>query len=103
MHAELLNSLREHYSLHPIGFPCTHSGVELRVLERLFNDEEARMALHLSPSPETPDSLSAKLGQDAENLQKLLDGMAEKGLVLKSPPATTSVWSPSSPASTSSS
>jgi ferredoxin len=83
MHAELLNSLREHYSLHPIGFPRTHSGAEMRVLERLFNDEEAHMALHLSPSPETPDSLSTKLGQDADKLQKLLDGMAQKGLVLK--------------------
>ncbi len=84
MHAELLNELREHYSLHPIGFPRTRGGAELRLLERLFSEEEAHAALHLSASSETPDSLSAKLGQDPERLQKLLDGMAQKGLILKS-------------------
>lgn len=84
MHAELLEELREHYSLHPIGFPRTQHGGELRLLDRLFSEEEARVALLLSPTPETPESLSAKLAQDPERLQKLLDGMARKGLVLKS-------------------
>ena len=42
------------------------------------------LAPFLSPAPETAQSLAGRTGQDPERLQKLLDGMARKGLILKS-------------------
>jgi Pyruvate/2-oxoacid:ferredoxin oxidoreductase delta subunit len=41
-------SLQEHLDKLPIGFPKTESGVELKILQHLFNNFEAKVALCLS-------------------------------------------------------
>lgn len=84
MHAEVYRKLQEHLNLHPIGFPRTSHGAELKVLESIFNQEEAATLLHLSPAPETPEGIAARTGADPEKLAKLLERMAAKGLVLRS-------------------
>ena len=44
--------LQRHLDRMPVGFPATPSGVELRILQRLFTPEEAGIALELSAIPE---------------------------------------------------
>ena len=82
MHKEVYRKLRSHLHKHPLGFPETESEVELRILERLFSEEEAEMALHLTPRPETAKSLAEKLGKDTAELASLLERMADKGQIL---------------------
>jgi Pyruvate/2-oxoacid:ferredoxin oxidoreductase delta subunit len=66
----------------PVGYPETRSGVELRILKRLFAPEEAEAALALSALPEPLETIHGRLpGLDARELERLLDRMAEKGLV----------------------
>ena len=48
----LYRRLQEHLDRMPVGFPATQSGVEIRILERLFTPEEAGIALELSAIPE---------------------------------------------------
>ncbi|MDH4007578.1 MAG: hypothetical protein OEU35_05915, partial [Desulfuromonadales bacterium] len=38
----------------PGGFPATESGVEQRILRRLFTPEEAELAVHLELIEESP-------------------------------------------------
>ena len=40
--------LQEHLDKLPIGFPKTESGVEIKILQHLFNTFEAKVALCLS-------------------------------------------------------
>ena len=40
--------MREHLDRLPGGFPSTETGVELRILRRLFNPEEAELAQNLT-------------------------------------------------------
>ena len=40
--------LQEHLDKLPIGFPKTESGVEIKILQHLFNNFEAKVALCLS-------------------------------------------------------
>ena len=47
MHKEVYKKLCSHLHKHPLGFPETESEVELKILERLFSEEEAEMALLL--------------------------------------------------------
>jgi len=61
--ADIYRRLASHLDNLPGGFPSTESGVELRILERLFTPEEAELALHLQlvpnrlvSSPAGPDS-----------------------------------------------
>ena len=82
MHTEVYKKLRGHYHKHPLGFPETESEVELKILTRLFSEEEAEMALHLTPKPETAKTLAESLGKDPDELASLLERMADKGQVL---------------------
>jgi electron transport complex protein RnfB len=82
MHAEVYKKLRGPYPKHPLGFPETESEVELKILTRLFSEEEAEMALHLTPRPETAKALAGRLGKDSAELGSLLERMADKGQIL---------------------
>jgi hypothetical protein len=48
--ADVYRRLQRHLDELPVGYPATASGVELRILERLFTPEEAEVALALSCS-----------------------------------------------------
>jgi Pyruvate/2-oxoacid:ferredoxin oxidoreductase delta subunit len=66
----------------PVAFPATESGVELRILRRLFTPEEAEVALALSAVPETAEKIAHRLpGRAAGELEPVLDRMVEKGAI----------------------
>jgi electron transport complex protein RnfB len=75
--------LREFLDWFPLGFPATDSGVELRILKRLFTVEEAETAVLLTPLPEEASQVAARAGVPEETLEARLAAMAEKGLVFR--------------------
>lgn len=53
-----------------------------QLLKALFDEEEALVAVNLSPlSPEPPEQVAERMGQDAATVAQLLDRMADKGLI----------------------
>ena len=66
----------------PHGFPRTESGVELRILEKIFAPDEAAMAVRLLPIPEPLEVIAHRLGRPAEELRPILDGMVRRGQIL---------------------
>lgn len=83
MAKEIYHTLQEQLDQYSIGFPATDSGIEIRILERLFTEEEAELALHLSMALETPQSVAERIGRDPEAVAALLDQMADKGLLFR--------------------
>ena len=65
------------------GYPVSGSGVELRILKRLFRPEEAELFLHLSPRPERPLEVAGRIGMSAEATAEKLENMAKKGLLFR--------------------
>jgi electron transport complex protein RnfB len=65
------------------GYPTTKSGVEIRILERLFTEEEAEFFLKLSPLPEAPGQVAERLGRDPEWTAAIMERMAVKGLLFR--------------------
>lgn len=65
----------------PNGYPSAADGSHLRVLEYLFSPEQAALAAGLSPDPETPAAIAARLGRDRAAVRALLKEMARKGLI----------------------
>ena len=61
------------------GYPATESKVEIRLLERLFTEEEAELYLQLSPLLEKPKDIAKRLNRDVEELELILERMAQKG------------------------
>ena len=83
--ADVYRRLQRHLDNMPVGFPATESGVEIRILERLFTPEEAEVALHLSAVPETLERIQSRVetqGVGREKLEKLLDGLVRKGSIM---------------------
>src|SRR5690606_19058534 len=73
----------EHLDNLPAGFPATESGVELRILRRLFLPEEAEIAAGLSMLPEPVPVMAARIGRDEAELGEILERMARKGLIFR--------------------
>jgi electron transport complex protein RnfB len=65
----------------PNGFPRTSSGVELRVLRKIFSEEEARLAGLLTATPMPFRDIAAMSGGAAAETRRKLLSMAKRGLV----------------------
>ena len=77
----IFRKLAEHLDNLPGGFPPTESGVELRILQRLFTPKEAELALHLTPMPEESEAIASRAKIDPEDAAQRLEKMARKGLI----------------------
>ena len=82
-HDDLYRQLQRHLDQMPVPYPATESGVELRILRRLFSPEEARLALSLGMIPDRVAVIRKRAGNgsDVAALTRKLDDMASRGLV----------------------
>lgn len=75
--------LAEHLNRLPAGFPRTPTGVEMRILRRLFTPEQAGLAPLLSLKPETPAEIAARSEKSVSEVAQQLEEMACKGLIFR--------------------
>lgn len=83
MAPSIYSRLREQMDQYSTGFPATDSGVELKILQKLFSEEEAQMYLDLSLMLEPPDSVAERTGRGREETDAVLETMARKGLLFR--------------------
>jgi len=79
----IYQKLREQLDQYSIGFPATKSGVEIKILERLFTEDEARLYLDLSMMLESPEAVAQRTGRDLGQVGAMLATMARKGLLFR--------------------
>ncbi|NVM55623.1 MAG: 4Fe-4S binding protein [Candidatus Helarchaeota archaeon] len=75
--------LREFLDRFPIGFPETASKIEIKILKRLFTEEEARITVLLNPIPETAAKIAKRAKMDIKDMEKKLNEMSKKGLIFR--------------------
>lgn len=63
----------------PNGFPATKSGIEMRILEKIFTPEEADLFCDLKLSFETAEQVAARIGRPLEGLREKLTSMWQRG------------------------
>jgi len=90
---EIYKKLAAHLDNLPAGFPSTDTGVELRILKRLFTEQEAETAIIMTMIPETAKDVAARTGRDENELAQQLEIMSKKGLIFRSSKAGTQVYS----------
>ena len=66
----------------PAGFPRTPSGVELRILRRLFTPEDAELAVHLTLIPEEPRVVARRAKIPVQEAGRRLEEITKKGLIV---------------------
>ncbi len=83
MAEDIYERLREHLDSLPAGYPKTQSGIEMRILKKIFTEEEAEMACQLRPDLETADGVAKRLGREPRTVTDLLHRMSHKGQILR--------------------
>jgi Na+-translocating ferredoxin:NAD+ oxidoreductase subunit B len=82
MGKEVYEKVREMLDGFSIGFKSTGTGVEIKLLEKLFTEEEAATYLNLSRTLQTAGQVALKAGRDEKSVEKILMQMTEKGLTI---------------------
>ena len=79
MSDDLYFRLREKIDQYSTGFAATESGVEIKILKKLFTEDEAQMYLNLNEDLQTAEEIARKTGGDTKETEALLQRMTEKG------------------------
>jgi Fe-S-cluster-containing hydrogenase component 2 len=66
----------------PNGFPASESGVEMKILKKIFDPHEAELFCQLRLSFETAEQISERTGLPLEGLEDKLIKMGEKGQLM---------------------
>lgn len=76
---DVYKRLAEKFDEIPNGFPATDSGIEVRILKKIFTPEEAETALKLRHEPEWVEAIAERFGKSEDETQAILDDMVLKG------------------------
>jgi electron transport complex protein RnfB len=74
--------LAERLDATPNGFPSTESGVELKLLAKMFTPEEATLASVMRLTKEPAATIAPRAGKSPEDAYRTLKAMARKGLII---------------------
>ena len=83
MSSAVYRKLQEQLDQYSVGYPTTESGIEIKILERLFTEKEAEIFLQLSLLPESPQAIAERVGTNSAEVDALLYGMYKKGLIYR--------------------
>jgi H+/Na+-translocating ferredoxin:NAD+ oxidoreductase subunit B len=83
MTEKIYQKLAKHLDDLPGGFPSTDTGVEFRILKRLFTPEEAELALYLTLIPEESSVVAMRAEISTQEASRRLETMAQKGLIYR--------------------
>jgi electron transport complex protein RnfB len=83
MSEDIFRQLQQRLDLYSMGFPATETGIEIKILKKLFNQKDAEMFLNMSPKLEDPESVAQRLGSPIEEVAGQLEDMANRGLLFR--------------------
>jgi len=81
MNEQVYVDLRRLLDTLPNGYPSADNGVEMKILQKVFTEEEAGLFRKLKLNFETTEQIAARTGIDLEYLKKKLPEMSEKGQI----------------------
>jgi len=63
----------------PNGFPASDSGIEIKLLKKIFDPDQAELFCDLKLTFETAEQIAARTGRPLEGLEEKLTGMWKRG------------------------
>lgn len=67
----------------PAGYPETPTGVEIKLLKKMFTPEDAELTMTLSREAESVETIAARTGLNQMDLAEKLEDLALKGLIFR--------------------
>jgi electron transport complex protein RnfB len=81
--SDVYEELRTHLDDLAVGYPQTESKVEIKILKRLFEEEEAELFVQIHPLLEEPAVVAERLKRDPAEIGAMMERMAQKGLLYR--------------------
>jgi Na+-translocating ferredoxin:NAD+ oxidoreductase subunit B len=81
MSQNIYRKLQVRLDQYSIGFPATQSGIELKILRKLFDEDDATLFMALGLELESPNEIASSVGRDLGQVQKHLQSMDDRGLL----------------------
>ncbi len=81
MQESVFIQLRDILDKMPNGFPPTEDGLEIKILQKIFSEEEAGIAVQMKMMYEAPEAMALRTGMDESYLGVKLKEMADKGQI----------------------
>jgi ferredoxin len=85
MSEDIYRRLAQRLDAIPNGFPATTSGIELRLLAKMFTPEQAALASVMRLTCEPAADIASRAGADPDAAHRTLKQMARKGLIRAKP------------------
>ncbi len=82
---DVYKRLRAFYDRLPGGFPETDTGVEIKILKKMYNPAEAEIVLNMSAMPEPAAEIAKRMGKKAAAVSVKLGDMADRGIIWRLP------------------
>jgi len=83
MAEDVYRRLRKFLDELPGGFPETDTGVEIKILKKLYTPEQAELTLQLKNEPETVAGIAQRVGMNESDTAGMLEEMAQNGLIFR--------------------
>ena len=83
MTKEIYRALQERLDMYSLGFPATASGVEMKILQKLFHPADVEMFMALTPKLESAERISRRIEKPKEDVTVQLEDMTERGLLFR--------------------
>jgi ferredoxin len=83
MSEDVYTRLREFMDKLPAGYPETPTGVEIKILKKLWTPDEAELTMKLKNEPEEVSAIAGRTGMDEGELAEKLEAMAQKGIIYR--------------------
>lgn len=83
MAPDLYRKLQQQLDQYSMGFPATESGVEIKILKKLFTEEDAGLFRKMTPLLETAEDVAARLDNPINKTAAQLEDLAARGLLFR--------------------
>jgi Pyruvate/2-oxoacid:ferredoxin oxidoreductase delta subunit len=83
MAEDIYRKIQEQLDRYSLGFPATESGIELKILKKLFREEDAELFSRMTQRLETPEQIAKRLDKPVEEIAARLADMTERGLLFR--------------------
>jgi len=83
MTKDIYQELQKQLDMYSLGFPATKSGIELKILKKLFRKEDAELFLIMTQRLETAEQIAKRAGKPPEEIAARLEDMTERGLLFR--------------------
>ena len=80
---DIYEKLRDRLNTMATGYPTTEGGSEIRILKKLFSEEDATLFLSMDQRPKTASEIASHLQADPEGMAARLEDMAHRGLIFR--------------------